>query len=644
MKIPFHITNTEEYNRCYTESVQNPDNFWNEIASNFLWRNKWSTVLDYNFESARFNWFVNGKLNITENCIDRHLLTNSEDIAIIWEPNFENEASHFITYRELHQRVIKFALVLKNNGIQKGDRVCINMGMIPELAIAILACARIGAIHSVIFGGFSSKSIADRLVDADAKMIICCDGAFRGKKIIPIKSIIDDALKLYSKNISVIVYQRTKTKINFNPSIDKWWHEEMNKINELTDPLVILDSDDPLFILYTSGSTGKPKGVVHSCGGYMVYTAYSFVNAFQYHKGMVHFCTADIGWITGHSYIVYGPLLCGATSIIYEGIPTWPKSDRFWKIIDKHKVNIFYTAPTAIRSLMSYGLAQFENSKLNSLKVIGSVGEPINEEAWHWYYDNVGKKNCPLIDTWWQTETGGILISDLAGITKSPPSIAGKPLPGIQPVLVNEDGNEIVDYGTQGKLCIKFPWPSIIFTTYRNHDRCIETYFKPFTGKYYTGDGAYLTKYGNYRIIGRVDDVLNISGHRIGTAEVENAINSHPEVLESAIVGYPHPVKGEAICAFVIIEHQSNYTQMLRNEIENCVSMQIGSFAKPDRILQVPGLPKTRSGKIMRRILRKIASGDTNNLGDLTSLLDSSIVDKIIELNNSDQINNFEKF
>ncbi len=628
----YKIGSEEEYELAYKESLQDPENFWNTVASHFEWKQPWKKTLEYNFDTAQFNWFVDGKLNITENCLDRHLKDYGEQIAIIWESNFENEKSISISYKELHERVIRFALVLKNNGIQKGDRVCLNMGMIPELAIAVLACARIGAIHSVIFGGFSAASIADRLEDAEAKMIICCDGAYRGAKIIPIKSIIDEALSIYSEIETVIVYKRTNTEINFNLNRDKWWHEEESKIIEIKDPIETMDSEDPLFILYTSGSTGKPKGVVHSCAGYMVYTAYSFVNVFQYNSGMIHFCTADVGWITGHSYIVYGPLLARATTILYEGIPTGPDAGRFWRIIDKHQVNIFYTAPTAIRSLMSFGLSQFDNSDLACLKVLGSVGEPINEEAWHWYNLNVGKNKCPIVDTWWQTETGGILISNLAGITNSLPSYAGKPLPGIQAILVDENGHIIEEPSIQGNLCIEFPWPSIIRTTFRNHERCRLTYFSTFKNKYFTGDGAFKDEHGNFRITGRVDDVLNVSGHRIGTAEIENAINSHSLVIESAVVGFSHEIKGEGIFAFVICDNDVVDSNSINKEISECVKTQIGSFAKPDKILIVPGLPKTRSGKIMRRILRKIASDEFNELGDLSSLLDAGTVEKIINL------------
>ncbi|NOT38530.1 MAG: acetate--CoA ligase [Saprospiraceae bacterium] len=632
MSYPYQILTEQEYQDKYQQSILAPEKFWAEVASHFSWHRKWDEVLNYNFETAHTHWFVNGKLNITENCIDKHLKNKGDNIAIIWESNFENEESQFITYKQLHERVIKFTEVLKNNGIKKGDRICINMGMIPELAIAVLACARIGAIHSVIFGGFSASSIADRLEDTEAKMIICCDGAYRGDKIIPIKKIIDDSILIYNKVETVIIYKRSKTEIDFNPDRDKWWHEEEAKITLINDQPEIMDSEDPLFILYTSGSTGKPKGAVHTIGGYMIYTAYTFVNVFQYSPGMIHFCTADIGWITGHSYIVYGPLLAGATSLMYEGIPTWPDAGRFWKIIDKHKVNIFYTAPTAIRSLMSFGHSQFDNAILSSLKTLGTVGEPINEEAWKWYFDHVGKGKCPIVDTWWQTETGGILISSLSGVTDASPTFAGKPLPGIQPVILDEQGKEILTFNKQGNLCIKFPWPSIIRTTYKNHDRCRSTYFSIYSNKYFTGDGAYRDESGNFRIIGRVDDVLNVSGHRIGTAELENVLNSHSLVIESAVVGYPHEIKGEGIYAYVICDPEQEMNNSLHQELIEIVKHQIGSFARPDKILIVPGLPKTRSGKIMRRILRKIASGEHEQLGDLTSLLDSSVVEKIILL------------
>jgi acetyl-CoA synthetase len=527
---------------------------------------------------------------------------------------------------------MRFAQVLKNNGVKKGDRVCIYMGMIPQLAIAVLACARIGAIHSVIFGGFSSQSIADRLQDAQAEYIITCDGAFRGAKDIPLKSVIDDALVQCDFVKRVIVFMRTATPVSMIKGRDVWWEDEMDKVNgDINLQAEEMDAEDPLFILYTSGSTGKPKGVVHSCAGYMVYTTYSFVNVFQYQPGDIHFCTADIGWITGHSYILYGPLSAGATTLMFEGVPTWPDAGRFWSIVDKHKVNILYTAPTAIRSLMSFGLAPIEKHNLNSLKVLGSVGEPINEEAWHWYSDNIGKGRCPLVDTWWQTENGGILISNLAGVTPSKPSYATLPLPGVQPILVDENGKEITDNNVSGNLCIKHPWPSIIRTTYGDHERCRTNYFATYPELYFTGDGCYRDEHGNYRITGRVDDVLNVSGHRIGTAEVENAINMHTGVVESAVVGYPHDIKGQGLYAYVICSNTHNNADLTKQDILQTVTRIIGAIAKPDKIQFVSGLPKTRSGKIMRRILRKIAEGEVHNIGDTTTLLDPTVVEEIIK-------------
>ncbi|HML59095.1 MAG TPA: acetate--CoA ligase, partial [Ferruginibacter sp.] len=581
------------------------------------------------------------RLNITENCIDRHLATRGEEPAIIWEPNNPDERTRIVTYNRLHKRVCQVAQMLTNLGVQKGDRVCIYMGMIPELAYAVFGCARIGAIHSVIFGGFSAQSIADRLEDAQADYIITCDGAFRGNKDIPLKSIIDDALVGNKVVKKVIVYTRTRTPVSMIKNRDVWWEDEMEHAESQIErdgvvsfPAVEMDAEAPLFILYTSGSTGKPKGVVHSCAGYMVWTNYTFVNVFQYTPGDVHFCTADVGWITGHSYIVYGPLSAGATSLMFEGIPTWPDAGRFWEIVDKHQVNILYTAPTAIRSLMTYGDEPFQGKNLSSLKVLGTVGEPINEEAWHWYNEKVGKKICPIVDTWWQTETGGILISNLAGITPAVPGWATLPLPGVQPVLVDEQGTEVtaqdIEGMWKGNLCLRAPWPGIIRTTYGDHERCRTNYFATYENMYFTGDGALKNEAGQYRITGRVDDVLNVSGHRIGTAEVENAINMHAGVVESAVVGYPHDIKGQGIYAFVIcsqLHHDESHTQQ---DILQTVSRIIGPIAKPDKIQFVKGLPKTRSGKIMRRILRKIAEGEMSNLGDTSTLLDPGVVDEIV--------------
>lgn len=635
MSYPYQIKSFEEYQRVYKESVENPEAFWASVADNFVWKKKWDKVLDWNFTEPKNEWFKGGKLNITENCLDRHLEERGNVPAIIWESNDPHEKQRVLTYSVLHKRVCQFAQVLLNNGVKKGDRVCVYMGMIPELAIAILACARIGAIHSVIFGGFSAQSIADRLYDAKSEFIITCDGAFRGGKDIPLKSVIDDALIGNRTVKKVIVYTRTRTPISMIKGRDIWWEDEMRHVEEMGIkelPAEEMDAEDPLFILYTSGSTGKPKGVVHACAGYMVYTNYTFVNIFNYQPGQIHFCTADIGWITGHSYIVYGPLSAGATSLMFEGVPTWPDAGRFWEIVDKYKVNILYTAPTAIRSLMSYGLGPLQGKDLSSLKVLGTVGEPINEEAWHWYNENVGKKKCPIVDTWWQTETGGCLISNLAGITPAKPGWATLPMPGVQPILVDEKGVEITEAEDgiyKGNLCIKFPWPSLLRTTYGDHERCRTNYFATYENLYFTGDGALKDENGFFRITGRVDDVLNVSGHRIGTAEVENAINMHAGVIESAVVGYPHDVKGQGIYAFVIYSNTHGDEELTRKDILQTVTRMIGPIAKPDKIQFVNGLPKTRSGKIMRRILRKIAEGEVENLGDTSTLLDPGVVDEI---------------
>ncbi len=634
MDYPYQIKTAEAYKDQYHQSIQDPEKFWAGIAGHFTWKKKWDKVLDWNFKDPDIKWFSGGKLNITENCLDRHLEKNGDTPAILWESNNPAEKSRSFTYRELHFTVMQFATVLKNNGIKKGDRVCIYMGMVPELAVATLACARIGAIHSVIFGGFSAQAIADRLEDAKAEFIITCDGAFRGAKDIPLKSVIDDAL-VGNKTIKrVIVYNRTHTPVSMIKDRDVWWEDEIKKVEAEGNPdcpAETMDSEDLLFILYTSGSTGKPKGVVHSIAGYMIWTNYTFVNVFQYQPGQVHFCTADIGWITGHSYIVYGPLSAGATTLMFEGIPTYPDAGRFWDIVDKFKVNILYTAPTAIRSLMGFGMKPLEGKKLDSLKVLGSVGEPINEEAWHWFHKNIGKEKCPVVDTWWQTETGGIMISNIANVTPGKPSFATLPLPGVQPCLVDENGKEIEGNNVNGNLCIKFPWPGIIRTTYRDHERCRQTYFSAYPNKYFTGDGCLRDESGNYRITGRVDDVLNVSGHRIGTAEVENAINMHTGVTESAVVGYPHDIKGQGIYAFVIYDETHGNANESKQNIIQTVTRIIGPIARPDKIQFVPGLPKTRSGKIMRRILRKIAEGDTSNLGDTSTLLDPSLVDIIRE-------------
>ena len=617
---------------AYRVSINDPDKYWASVAQHFKWKKKWNEVLEWNFREPKVKWFSGAKLNITENCLDRHLEESGDVPAIIWEPNDPKEDHRVITYKELYEDVCTFAHVLKNNGVKKGDRVCIYMGMIPQLPIAVLACARIGAIHSVIFGGFSAQSISDRLQDANAEFIITCDGAFRGPKDIPLKSVIDDALIACPFVKRVIVYTRTKTPVSMIRGRDVWWEDEVKKVKEKAIVAEVMEAEDPLFILYTSGSTGKPKGVVHSSAGYMIFTTYTFVNVFQYKPGEIHFCTADIGWITGHSYIIYGPLCAGATSLMFEGIPTYPDAGRFWDIVEKHKVNILYTAPTAIRSLMGFGTGYINGKDLSSLRILGTVGEPINEEAWHWYDEHIGKKKCPIVDTWWQTETGGILISNLAGITPSRPGWATLPMPGVQPVLVDENGKEVTnmeDGFYKGNLCIKAPWPSIIRTTYGDHERCKKNYFSAYPGLYFTGDGVLKDEHGNYRITGRVDDVLNVSGHRIGTAEVENAINMHAGVVESAVVGYPHDIKGQGIYAFVIYPEKQTDPDLTKKDILQTVSRIIGAIAKPDKIQFVPGLPKTRSGKIMRRILRKIAEGDTANLGDTSTLLDPGVVDEI---------------
>ncbi|MDE3249530.1 MAG: acetate--CoA ligase [Bacteroidota bacterium] len=640
MSYPYQIKSMDQYTVDYRKSVDDPEGFWGSIAEHFAWRKRWDKVLNWNFKEPKIEWFAGGKLNITENCIDRYLGEMGDKPAIIWEPNNPEERTRIVTYNRLHKRVCQFAQVLKNNGVKKGDRVCIYMGMVPELAYAVLGCARIGAIHSVIFGGFSAQSIADRLEDAQATCIVTCDGAYRGNKEIPLKDVIDDAL-IGNKTVKkVIVYTRTRCSVSMIKGRDVWWEDEMEyaetqveKDGVVSFPAEEMDAEDPLFILYTSGSTGKPKGVVHTCGGYMVWTNYTFVNVFQYQRGQVHFCTADIGWITGHSYIVYGPLSAGATSLMFEGIPTWPDAGRFWDIVDKYKVDILYTAPTAIRSLMGFGLDPLKGKDLSSLKILGTVGEPINEEAWHWYDENIGKKKCPIVDTWWQTETGGCLISNLAGVTPAKPSWATLPMPGVQPFLVDENGKEITEKSEdglfKGNLCIKAPWPGILRTTYGDHERCRTNYFATYPGLYFTGDGALKDDSGNYRITGRVDDVLNVSGHRIGTAEVENAINMHAGVVESAVVGYPHDIKGQGIYAFVIYQGHHGDEASNRRDITATVSRIIGAIAKPDKIQFVKGLPKTRSGKIMRRILRKIAEGQVDSLGDTTTLLDPGVVDEI---------------
>jgi acetyl-CoA synthetase len=624
------IRNFEEYQTAYKKSVESPEDFWAGIASHFTWQKKWDKVLQWNFKEPDVKWFLGGKLNITENCIDRHLPQKANDAAFIWEPNDPNAASRNITYKELYEEVNRLANVLKSFGITKGDRVCIYLPMIPEAVYAMLACARIGAIHSVVFGGFSANAISDRINDSKCKVVLTSDGAYRGNKQLNMKETVDEALQTCDSVTHVLVYKRTGQPIAMKQRRDFDWQAECAKHASTCKPEQ-MDSEDPLFILYTSGSTGKPKGVVHTCGGYMIFTAYTFLNVFQYNPNDIYWCTADVGWITGHSYITYGPLLNGATSIIFEGIPNYPDAGRFWQVVDKYKVNIFYTAPTAIRALEAAGLDFVKPYKLDSLRVLGSVGEPINEDAWHWYHKNIGKEKCPIVDTWWQTETGGIMISPLAGITPLKPSHATLPLPGVQPILVDDKGNELEGNGIEGNLCIKFPWPSIIRTTFGNHERCRLAYFATYNDLYFTGDGCRRDENGNYRITGRVDDVMNISGHRIGTAEVENAMNQHESVVETAVVGYPHEIKGQGIYAFCIVPKLEKPREQLAKEINDMVVKEIGSIAKADKIQLVSGLPKTRSGKIMRRILRKIAEGDLQNLGDISTLLDPAVVEDIIK-------------
>lgn len=625
------ITSFEEYQRVYQESVNDPEAFWAAQAETFTWRKKWDKVLDWEFRSPDVKWFLGGKLNITENCLDRHLETRGDQVAIKYEGNDPASPVQDITYRELYERVCQTANALKEMGIKKGDRVCFYMPMVPELAIAVLACARIGAIHSVVFAGFSAKALADRINDATCNMVICSDFNNRGAKHIPVKAVVDDALALGCPSIeTVLVHKNTGDDIAWSDK-DVWWHEIVDK-QAKECPAEEMDSEDMLFILYTSGSTGKPKGVVHTCGGYMVYTCFSFRNVFQYKDGDVYWCTADIGWITGHSYIIYGPLLAGATTVMFEGVPTYPDAGRFWASAEKMKVNQFYTAPTAIRALMAYGDDYVTKYDLNSIKVLGTVGEPINQEAWEWYHEVVGKKNCPVVDTWWQTETGGIMISGLGEHSPMKPTFAGYPLPGIQPCLVDKEGNELTDMEEEGLLCVKYPWPSMLRTTYGDHERCRITYFSHFDDKYFTGDGARRDANGMYRIIGRVDDVINVSGHRMGTAEVENAIDEHEHIIETAVVGYPHDIKGQGIYAYIITDGSVDKSdEQFRKEVSDLVREIIGPIAKPDKIQIVSGLPKTRSGKIMRRILRKIASGDTSNLGDTSTLLNPEVVEEIIE-------------
>ncbi len=622
------ISTFDEYSNEYQKSIANPDVFWEEKADHFRWQKKWNNVLRWDFSKPEVKWFEGGQLNITENCLDRHLSTRGEQTAIKWIANDPNEQSKCLSYKELHLAVSQFANVLKDNGAKKGDRVCLYMPMVPELAIAVLACARIGAIHSVVFAGFSAKSLADRINDADCNILLTADGGFRGNKITPLKAIADEAMLSTPTIKKCIVLERTKSKVNMQEGRDIWWHDQMQKA-DANCPIEIMEAEDPLFILYTSGSTGKPKGIQHSTAGYMVYTDFSFRNVFQYKEGDIYWCTADIGWITGHSYIIYGPLLAGATTMMFEGVPSYPDPGRFWQIVEENKVNIFYTAPTAIRALEAKGLDFVKPYDLSSLKVLGTVGEPINEDAWHWYDKEIGGGNAPIVDTWWQTETGGIMISNLAGVTSTKPTFATLPLPGIQPCLMHENGKEVEGNDVSGRLCVKFPWPSMARTIYGDHERFKQTYFSTFTNKYFTGDGALRDENGMYRITGRVDDILIVSGHNLGTAEIESAMDEHENVCETAIVGYPHPIKGNGVYAYVICHQHPEDEESLRVAINNLVTKEVGPIAKADKIQFVSGLPKTRSGKIMRRILRKIAAGDSDNLGDTSTLLDPTVVEEI---------------
>lgn len=614
------------YEEAKQQASAQPEAFWGAIASQFEWHQKWDKTLEYDFHKPEVKWFLGGKVNITENCLDRHLITQPDQTAIIFEPNDPKEAAQHISYKELHSRVCQVANMLKANGAKKGDRICLYLPMVPELAITVLACARIGAIHSVVFAGFSAAALAARINDADCSLLVTADGGFRGAKVTPLKDIADDALTHCSTIKTSIVLKRTGQEVAWN-DIDVWWHEALEGVDD-NCPAEIMDSEDPLFILYTSGSTGKPKGMVHTCGGYMVYTAYSFQNVFQYKKGDIYWCTADIGWITGHSYIVYGPLAVGATTLMFEGVPSYPAYDRFWEVCAKHKVNQFYTAPTAIRALQKHPVDLVNKHDLSSLKVLGSVGEPINAEAWHWYDNHVGKNKCPIVDTWWQTETGGILITSLAGVTAQKPTYATLPMPGIQAVLLDHKGNELAGEN-EGILAIKHPWPSIARTIWGDHERYKNVYFSAYPGYYFPGDGALRDAKGNYRITGRVDDVVIVSGHNLGTAPIENALNEHPNVVESAVVGFPHDVKGNALHAFVIVRSRADANETLKNELRALVAKTIGPIAKPDRIQVVSGLPKTRSGKIMRRILRKLAAGEYDQLGDVSTLLNPEVVEEI---------------
>ena len=625
----FKLKTKEEFLKAQQRAISDPEVFWGEIASTFVWKTPFEKVVQYDWNDTHTTeWFSGGELNITESCLDRHVENHPDKLALIWEPNEPQDTAVKLTYKELLDEVCKFANGLNNLGVSKGDRVCIYLPMVPELTIAVLACARIGAIHSVVFAGFSASALAARIQDSSCSILITADGAFRGGKTVPLKDIADDALKSCDSIKKCIVLQHVFESITWNNRLDVWWHDFIDGLSTTCAPQV-MDAEDELFILYTSGSTGKPKGMVHTCGGYMVYTAYSFMNVFQYKQDDIYWCTADIGWITGHSYMVYGPLLVGATSVHFEGVPSYPNWNRFWEICEKYKVNQFYTAPTAIRALAKHPTTHVTNHDLSSLKVLGSVGEPINEEAWHWYDKNVGKSNVPIVDTWWQTETGGILISSLAGVTDQKPTFATLPMPGIHAALVDDKANVLMNTKAEGILTINYPWPSIARTIWGNHKRYQEVYFSAFPGRYFPGDGALRDEKGNYRITGRVDDVVIVSGHNLGTAPIENAINEHPQVVESAVVGYPHDIKGNALMAYVILYKTSEKPESLIQEIRDLIAKTIGPIAKPDRVLIVSGLPKTRSGKIMRRILRKIASNEMDQLGDISTLLNPEIVDEI---------------
>jgi acetyl-CoA synthetase len=624
------IQSLKDYQQQFRNSVEDPEKFWGEVANDFVWKKRWNKVLEWDFAKPQVKWFIGGKLNITENCLDRHLETRGDQNAIIWEPSDPKDTPRYITYRQLHTEVCKVANTLKKLGVQKGDRVCIYMPMVPELAYAVLACARIGAVHSVVFAGFSAGSLVDRITDSGCTVVLTADGSMRGGKRIELKKIVDEALPKCPNIRAVVVFECIQSKPAMQAGRDHWWHEVVTDASN-NCPAEEMDAEDLLFILYTSGSTGKPKGMVHTCGGYMVYTNYTFRTAFQYQDGQVYWCTADVGWITGHSYILYGPLSAGATTVMFEGIPSWPDMGRFWQAIERHKVNIFYTAPTAIRSLQLAPLSLVEKCDLSSLKVLGSVGEPINEEAWHWYDENIGKHKCPIIDTWWQTETGGFMITPIANVTELKPAHATLPLPGVQPAIMDESGKELTANGVEGRLTIKFPWPAMARTIYGDHKRFRDTYFSTFPGKYFTGDGCKRDEDGYFRITGRVDDIIIVSGHNMGTAEVESAIDEHPLVVETAVVGFPHDVKGQGIYAFVICSTKPEDGEKLRGEIRETVSRIIGPIAKPDKIQFVSGLPKTRSGKIMRRILRKVAEGELSNMGDTSTLTDPAVVEEIIK-------------